>query len=95
MPQAIQEDLPKTTRKARMKLDQGSLQKAGMKRYNLVIPNRLFDEVQQLADDQQISVLELLRRFIKLGLVITKLSQGANATLIIREDDRERELVLI
>lgn len=66
-----------------------------VKRYNLVLPNSLFDEVQILANDENISILELLKRFIKIGLLVTKLAQSPNVSLILREGDRERELVLL
>lgn len=66
-----------------------------VKRYNLVLPNSLFDEVQALANEENVSILELLKRFIKIGLVVTKLSQSPNASFIIREGERERELVLL
>jgi hypothetical protein len=69
--------------------------KSKVKRYNLVIPSGLFEEVQTLADEESISVLEMLKRFIKIGLIITKLYQSRDAALIIRQGDRERELVLL
>lgn len=78
--------------KARQQEERG---KGKVKRYNLVLPNSLFDEVQALADDENTSVLELLKRFIKIGLIVTKLSQSSNASLVLREGDRERELVLL
>jgi hypothetical protein len=80
---------------ATQKSAQSENQKSNMKRYNLVLPNNLYDEVQALANDENVSVLELLKRFIKIGLVVTKLNQSPNASLIIREGDRERELVFI
>jgi len=66
-----------------------------VKRYNLVLPNNLFDEVQSLANKENVSILELLKRFIKIGLVLTKLCQSPDASIIIREGDRERELILL
>jgi hypothetical protein len=66
-----------------------------MKRYNLVLPNTLFDEVQALANKEDIPILELLKRCIKIGLVVIKLYQSPNASLIVREGERERELILL
>lgn len=74
---------------------EGNSDKGKVKRYNLVLPSNLFDEVQKLAEDEHVSILELLKRFIKIGLVVTKLAQSPNASLILREGDRERELVLL
>lgn len=66
-----------------------------IKRYNLVLPATLYDEVQKLAGKEQITTLELLKRFIKIGLVLTKLCQSPDASIIIRDGDKERELVLL
>ena len=63
----------------------------GVKRYNLVLPEALFNEVQKIADAEHTTVVDLLRRFIKLGLLATQ----PNVTLIIREGGRERELLLL
>lgn len=84
-----------TRRKAISQEQQENSKKGKVKRYNLVLPNSLFDEVQILANDEKISVLELLKRFIKIGLVLTKFARSPNARLILREGDRERELVLL
>src|SRR5215469_3987870 len=73
----------------------GTQKKSEVKRYNLVLPGNLFDEVQTLANEESISILEMLKRFIKIGLVITKLHQSPNASVIIREGNRERELVFL
>ncbi|MGI8549652.1 MAG: Clp protease N-terminal domain-containing protein [Dehalococcoidia bacterium] len=73
----------------------GAERKPWLKRYNLALPNDLFEAVQQLADRQDTTVLEVLRRFIRLGLFMTKLQETPGSTLIIREEDRERQLVLI
>jgi hypothetical protein len=65
-----------------------------VKRYNLVLPESLYHEVQSLANKEHTTVIDLLRRFIKLGLLVTKLTQDENASLIIREGDKEREIIL-
>ena len=67
----------------------------GVKRYNLVLPEDLFEEVQKIADREQTSVIEILRRFIKLGLIASKLGDKPGAELIIRDGNRERQLLLI
>lgn len=66
-----------------------------LKRYNLVLPAELFDEVQQLADKQHTSVVEMLRKFIKLGLLAIQIEETSDATLLIREGDTEREIILL
>ena len=66
-----------------------------LKRYNLALPEELYAEVQALADRQQTTVVELLRRFIKLGLLATAVQERPDASLLIREGEREREIILL
>ncbi len=68
---------------------------AASRRYNLVLPEDLFNEVQRLADTQHTTVVELLRRFVKLGLLAIQLQNSPDAALIIREGEREREILLV
>ena len=49
-----------------------------MKRYNLVIPKTLYDAVKKLAEKEGISVVAIFRRFIKLGLLVTKMRADGN-----------------
>jgi hypothetical protein len=73
----------------------GTDQKLKTKRYNLILPINLFNQVQTLADEEGTSALELLKRFIRIGLIITKLTQSSDAALVIRQNGKERELVLL
>lgn len=66
-----------------------------MKRYNLVVPEDLFNELQQLAEARGTTVADLLRRFIKLGLIALQVDQDPNSALIIREGGTEREILLL
>ena len=66
-----------------------------LKRYNLVIPEELYREVQILAERRQTSVVELLRKFIRLGLLVAKAEESPHSTFFIREGDKEQQLVLL
>ncbi|MGH2602721.1 MAG: Clp protease N-terminal domain-containing protein, partial [Dehalococcoidia bacterium] len=66
-----------------------------VKRYNLALPEDLHDEVQSLADRQQTTVVEVLRRFIRLGLLVTEVQERTGTALIIRDGEREREILLL
>ena len=68
---------------------------AKVKRYNLSLPEDLFREVEQLAEREQMTVLEVLRRSVKLGLLAASVQAKPSAALIIREGDTEREIVLL
>lgn len=65
------------------------------KRYNLVLPEELFNEIQKLADEKHTTVLDVLRRFIKLGLIAARVEETPDAALIIREGTTEREIILL
>ena len=68
---------------------------AKVKRYNLALPEDLFREVEQLAQREHTTVLEVLRRSVKLGLLAAQVQQTPGATLVIREGTTERQLVLL
>jgi len=50
-----------------------------LKRYNLSIPEELFDEVEVIAKSHDTTVVDILRRFIKLGLLATKIQDDENS----------------
>ncbi len=64
------------------------------KRYNLVIPQGLYDQVATAAEERGDSVVGLLRKFIKLGIEIeTALDRGEK--LVKKDGDKETELIII
>ena len=65
------------------------------KRYTLVLPEALFDELQGLADTRGTTVADLLRRFVKLGLLAIRVEEDPDSALIIREGGTEREILLL
>jgi hypothetical protein len=67
----------------------------GLKRYSLVLPEDLFMAIQELADQRQTTVVDLIRRFIKLGLIAAKIEDTPGAALIIRDGDTERQIILL
>jgi len=67
----------------------------GLKRYSLVIPDELFNGVLKIADEEHTTVVEILRKFIKLGLIAADVAKDPSAKLLIREGEKEREIVLI
>jgi hypothetical protein len=66
-----------------------------LKRYSLVLPDDLFTAVQALADQRQTTVVDLIRRFIKLGLIAAKIEDTPGAALIIRDGDSEQQIVFL
>jgi len=76
-------------------LSQAPPTETGLKRFNVVLPDHLFREMQDLADRRHTSVVELMRRFCRLGLLVTRASETTGSAFIIRDGDRERELLLL
>jgi hypothetical protein len=64
-------------------------------RYNLALPKELFDELKGAADDRGMTVVEMLRKFIKLGLLALDAQDKPGSALIIREGDTERQIMII
>jgi hypothetical protein len=67
----------------------------GLKRYSLVLPEDLFTAIQALADQRQTTVVDLIRRFIKLGLIAAKIEDTPGAALIIRDGDSEQQIIFL
>jgi hypothetical protein len=67
----------------------------GLKRYSLVLPDDLFTAIQELADQRQTTVVDLIRRFIKLGLIAAKIEDTPGAALIIRDGDSEQRIIFL
>lgn len=68
---------------------------AQLKRYNLALPEDLFREVEELAGREHTTVLEVLRRSVKLGVLAARIQETPDAAIIIREGTIERQLVLL
>ena len=64
-------------------------------RYNLALPRDLFDELQFAADKRGMKVVEILRKFIKLGLLALDIHDTPGSALIIREGDTERQIMIL
>ena len=66
-----------------------------LRRYNLVLPEELFDEIKKIADKRQTTVVEIIRKFMKLGLLAVQVEETPGSALLIRENDVEREIILL
>jgi ATP-dependent Clp protease ATP-binding subunit ClpA len=63
------------------------------RRYNLALPEDLFREVESIAERDNSSLLEVLRRFIRLGVYLDDLRRAHATRLVIRVGQEERELL--
>ena len=68
----------------------------GVKRYTLVLPDSVFQEIKAIADKRNTTILEILKKFIVLGLIADKAESTPGSELILRtEDQRERSIILV
>lgn len=63
-----------------------------IKRYNLKMSQSLYDELDQLATVRGVAVVDVIRAFIKLGLLANK---PGNELLVREPDGTERTLEII
>ena len=66
-----------------------------VKRYTIVLPEDEYVELQNVADRRNITILELLRRFIKLGILMDEAEQNPDAKILIQEGETEREVIFL
>jgi ATP-dependent Clp protease ATP-binding subunit ClpA len=67
----------------------------GVRRHSLVLPEDLFQQVQALANEEQTTVTDLLRRFAKLGLLVMETQKTPGASIVIRQGATEQRLVVL
>jgi hypothetical protein len=68
--------------------------KATQKRYNFVLPTDLYNELFRVAENRNMKVIELLRMFVKLGLWLLQELESPGTQLVIKNGDKERELLI-
>jgi hypothetical protein len=68
---------------------------AKVKRYNLGLPEDLYEALQEAANERHTTVVALLRSFVKLGLIALELEKTPDAALLIKEGDKEQRIMLL
>jgi hypothetical protein len=67
----------------------------GKKRYSLVVAEDLFDELQELAEQKDTSVVELIRKFIRLGLIVSKAENSPDTTFLLKKGDEVQQILIV
>lgn len=65
------------------------------KRYNIVLPQGLFDEMKSEADKHGVTVAHFLRQAIKLGLIIDEANNNPDKEVIVRENGVDHYMLII
>jgi hypothetical protein len=63
--------------------------------YHLSMPVVLHEELQAIADEQQVSIAEIMRRFLKMGVVASKLAQSPDAYLCVAQGDMIQQIIVL
>lgn len=66
-----------------------------LKRYTLVLPDSVFQEVKNVADREHTTVLYVLRQFIKLGLLATRDEGGERGEFIFRRGGQDQHVLVL
>lgn len=69
--------------------------KQKQKRYSMVIQPDLYAQVEAVANSHGASVVDILRRFMRLGIMLDEANSNPDAAIIVREAGVEKEIVLI
>ena len=67
---------------------------ADSRRFQVLLPDELLAEMQAIASREHTSVVEILRRYIKLGLLIDRVNRDGGKFLI-RENNIDREVLMV
>jgi hypothetical protein len=65
------------------------------KRYNVMLPAELFDELQEVAKQKHTTVLELIKRFVKLGLLAVRAETSPDLDFLVRERGVESRVMIL
>ncbi len=71
------------------------MSKTAGKRFQIFVPQELEKEMESISVRKGTTIPDLIRKFIKLGLLVDKIESTPEATLLVRERDKERELILL
>lgn len=66
-----------------------------VRRYNLALPEELFSKLEEEANKHNTTVVDMLRRFVKLGLLALSIEESPDAALLIREGNTEKQIMLL
>jgi len=65
------------------------------KRYNMNLPEPLYEELEAIANRRGTTIVDVLRDFIKLGLLAVAVEDTPGSSLILREGDREQRILMV
>jgi hypothetical protein len=64
------------------------------KRLNVTMPDELFAEIEKIAVERGISAVDVIRKFIKLGLFIAEIEKDPNSNIVFRENGKDDRVMI-
>jgi hypothetical protein len=69
--------------------------KKNIRRYSLILPDSIYEQLEDIAGEKGTTMAELIRRFIALGLLATKAGNDPDSELLLRNGDTLRAVILL
>jgi hypothetical protein len=76
------------------KLQNHLVEETGTRQYKLLLPSDLAEEVQRVAKRRGMTMADLIRYFIKLGLTLTAQMEPGAQLIIQQEGKRDRQIII-
>jgi hypothetical protein len=64
-------------------------------RRNVAIPEALYEQLRDVAEERDLTIVEVLRKFIRLGLIFNKVEQTSNEDLCVVRDGKPAERIVL
>lgn len=65
-----------------------------IKRINVSFPVDMYNRVKAIADQEGISFIDVIRRFVRIGFLIDETIKN-NGKVLIRQDNTDREIIIL
>ncbi|MEW5873098.1 MAG: hypothetical protein AB1894_27815 [Chloroflexota bacterium] len=62
-------------------------------RFNLTLPTKVVGELENIAEEYEVSVTDVMRAFLRIGLMVAKTQKDQNKAILVREGEREAEII--
>jgi len=66
-----------------------------LKRYTLVLPDSTFQEIKSIAEKHGTTILDILKKFIILGLLVEKVDETPGSAMVLRTEGKPDERIVI
>ena len=66
-----------------------------IRRYSLILPDSIYEQLEDIANEKGTTLAELIRRFIALGLLAMKVEKEPDSELLLRKGDTIRGIILL